>query len=84
MTPYYTYLVQCADTTYYTGVCTDLERRLREHNSPRIGARYTRTRQPVRLLYSEAHPDRSSAQKREYALKQLSHQQKASLVSQNS
>lgn len=77
---YHVYLLECADGTYYTGICTDIERRISEHNGNLKGARYTRARQPVTLAYSETQPDRSSAQKREYALRKLSHQAKHLLI----
>ncbi len=66
---YYVYMLECADGTLYTGIATDLERRLEEHNSSSKGAKYTRTRRPVKLVYSETYEDRSSASKREYEIK---------------
>jgi putative endonuclease len=66
---YYLYILECADGTLYTGIATDLERRLEEHNSSCRGAKYTRTRRPVKLVYSERYSDRSSASKREYHIK---------------
>ena len=66
---YFVYIVQCADNTFYTGIATELERRIEEHNASDKGARYTRVRRPVRLVYSEEYPDRSSASKREYEIK---------------
>jgi len=66
---YYVYIVQCADSTLYTGISTELERRIKEHNGSTKGAKYTRVRRPVELVYSESHPDRSSASKREYEIK---------------
>lgn len=78
---YYVYIVSCADGTLYTGIAKEVERRVDEHNSPDKGAKYTRTRQPVRLVYSEKHPDRSSASKREYAIKKkMSRAQKNTLI----
>jgi len=62
-------MLECADGTLYTGISTDLERRVEEHNSSLKGAKYTRTRRPVKLVYSEIHEDRSSASKREYEIK---------------
>lgn len=76
---YTVYLLRCADSTFYTGVTTDMERRLREHNTSAKGAAYTKARRPVTLAYQEVQPDRSSAQKREYTLRRLSHIQKAKL-----
>ncbi|MFZ5919297.1 MAG: GIY-YIG nuclease family protein [Chloroflexota bacterium] len=75
----YTYLLQCADDSYYTGWTTDLAARLQAHNRGR-GARYTRGRRPVRLVYWEAQPDRSAAQRREMTLRQLSRAEKSALV----
>ena len=66
---YYVYIVKCADDTLYTGIATKLERRIEEHNSSNKGAKYTRARRPVRLVYQEEYPDRSSASKREYEIK---------------
>jgi putative endonuclease len=66
---YYVYILECADGTLYTGITTDLQRRVKEHNSSDKGAKYTRARRPVRLLYSEEYEDRSSASKREYHIK---------------
>jgi putative endonuclease len=66
---YYVYILKCADNTLYTGISIDLERRIKEHNSSNKGAKYTRMRRPVILVYSEEYPDRSSASKREYEIK---------------
>ena len=79
MAGYYCYIVECADGTYYTGWTTDLERRLKTHNAGR-GARYTRSRLPVILIYSEPQPDRASAMKREIALKSYPRRRKQALV----
>ncbi len=75
----YTYLVQCADDSYYAGWTTDLEARVRAHNAGQ-GARYTRGRRPVRLVYWEFQPTRSAAQRREAALRRLGREQKVALV----
>ena len=74
-TNWYVYVVQCADGSLYTGVATDLQRRLRQHNGELTGgARYTMGRRPVQLLWSEALADRGAAQRRESAaLDQRSH-----------
>jgi len=74
------YIVACADGTLYTGITNDLHRRLAEHNHGLAGAKYTRSRRPVRLVYFEEVSDRSAAAKREYAIKQLSSAQKVALV----
>lgn len=66
---YFVYILKCADETFYTGIAKELERRVEEHNNSTKGAKYTRNRRPVELVYSEVHPDRSSASKREYEIK---------------
>jgi len=74
----FTYILECADGTLYTGWTEDLARRVRAHNAGR-GARYTRGRRPVRLVYWEAQPSRNAAQRREAALRRLSRAQKQQL-----
>ena len=79
------YLLRCADDTLYTGVTTDVQRRLRQHNGELTGGpRYTRGRRPVQLLWSEAALDRTSAQSREAAIKQLSRDAKLALAAAGS
>jgi len=73
--------VECADGTYYTGWAIDPEKRVTTHNKGR-GARYTRTRVPVKLVYVEELPDRTSAMKREIAIKKLGRQGKGKLISE--
>lgn len=73
---WFVYMVKCSDGSFYTGMTTDLKRRLSEHNRSPRGARYTRTRRPVRLVYSCSFPLRSGAAKREAYLKKLSHAEK--------
>ena len=78
---YFVYIVKCADNTFYTGIATELERRIEEHNGSDKGAKYTRVRRPVSLVYSEEHPDRSSASKREYEIKKkMNRAQKLKLI----
>jgi putative endonuclease len=78
---YYVYIVKCADDTLYTGISTQLERRIEEHNSSDRGAKYTRVRRPVELVYSEEYPDRSSASKREYEIKKrMTREKKLALI----
>ena len=72
-------MVECADGTFYTGWSTDPERRVKVHNAGR-GAKYTRMRRPVKLIYQEELPDKSSALKRERAIKKLSRKRKETLV----
>ncbi|MBI5824018.1 MAG: GIY-YIG nuclease family protein [Chloroflexi bacterium] len=75
----YCYILECADGTYYTGWTTDPERRLKQHNKG-IGARYTKTRRPVKLVYLEEQPDKIMALKRELAIKKMKRVQKSKLV----
>ena len=77
--PWFVYLLECADGSLYTGVATDVERRYAEHVAGK-GARYTRMHPPVRLAARFEHPDRSSALKAEYAIKQLSPAGKRALL----
>lgn len=77
---YYTYIIECSDGTLYTGVAKDLSKRIDEHNSSDKGAKYTKTRRPVVLKYSEKFENRSMACKREYEIKQLSREDKLSLI----
>src|SRR5512138_1476958 len=77
--PCYCYIVECADGTLYTGWTTDTERRLKVHNAGR-GARYTRMRLPVKLVYVEPQPDRTTAMKRELAIKRMGRAGKRMLV----
>lgn len=78
---YHVYIVKCSDDTLYTGIATELNRRVEEHNHSDKGAKYTRIRRPVTLMYSEAYPDRSSASKREYEIKKrMSRAEKLALI----
>lgn len=77
--PYYCYILECADRTYYTGWTTDPERRVKQHNKG-TGARYTRCRLPVKIVYLEPQPDRTTAMKRERAIKRLSRERKIKLI----
>ncbi len=77
--PWTVYMVQCSDGSLYTGVTTDLERRLAQHNNGR-GAKYTRARRPVRLVYAERAADKGAALRREIALKRLSSARKRRLI----
>ncbi|HEY9036795.1 MAG TPA: GIY-YIG nuclease family protein [Pseudomonadales bacterium] len=83
MSQWFVYLLHCADGTYYTGITTDLERRVREHNGRSRGARYTRARQPVTLVYHEPAADRSAASQREYVIRTLSRTEKQRLRAKN-
>ncbi len=77
---YYLYIVRCSDNSLYCGTTTDLERRITEHNSSKKGAKYTRGRQPVQLVYCEELEDISAALKREVQIKKLSRKAKEKLL----
>jgi putative endonuclease len=78
---WHVYMVRCADGTLYTGVAVDVQRRVDEHNGARkLGARYTRARRPVKLVYQEKAASRSAACKREYRIKQLNRREKIALI----
>lgn len=79
MNNYYVYILKCRDNTLYTGITTDLENRLKKHNSG-VGAKYTRGRTPVELMYYESDLDRSQALKREIAIKKLTRIKKEKLI----
>ena len=74
----YCYIVECADGTYYTGWAIDPERRVAVHNKG-LGAKYTKMRLPVKLVYIEEMPDRKSAMKREIAIKKMTRERKKKL-----
>ena len=74
------YIVECADGTYYTGITTNTERRLLEHNYSFKSAKYTRSRRPVKLVYEEDSQNRSTASKREYEIKKMKRKDKIILV----
>lgn len=76
---WYVYILQCGDGSLYTGCTDDVQRRLAAHRSGR-GAKYTRGRLPLELVYQEAVPDRSAALRREAAIKKVSRQEKLRLI----
>lgn len=75
----YTYIVKCSDGTYYTGWTNDLENRIKVHNEGN-GAKYTRTRRPVELVYYECFDSKQEAMSREYQIKQLKRAEKERLI----
>ena len=79
---WFVYIVRCSDGTLYTGVAKELERRIEEHNASKLGAKYTRARRPVSLVYSETTNSRSEACRRESQIKQMSRGQKLALINQ--
>jgi putative endonuclease len=76
---FYCYILECADGTFYTGWTTDPDRRVRTHNRG-AGARYTRMRRPVRLVYVETQPDRSEAMRRERQIKTYDRSRKKAMI----
>lgn len=74
------YMLRCADESLYIGCTNNLEKRLHQHNHLKSGARYTKQRRPVFLVYSEEHPTLHEARKREYALKKLPREKKLALL----
>lgn len=79
---WFVYMVECCDGTLYTGVTTDLKRRVAEHNGSPRGARYTRTRRPVKLIASWAVANRSAALREEVRIKRLTRAQKLKIAAQ--
>ena len=75
----YTYILKCKDDSLYTGWTNDLKKRITSHNSGK-GAKYTKARRPVELVYYEEFQTREEAMKREYAIKQLSRKEKEALI----
>lgn len=78
--PWYVYMAVCSDQTIYTGIAKDLQKRLSEHNNGANGAKYTRSRRPVSIVYQELQPSRSAATKRELQLKKMPRAKKLQLI----
>ena len=76
---WHVYIIECSDSSLYTGITNDLDRRINAHNDGR-GAKYTKSRRPVRLRYSEPAADRKNASQREYAIKSLRKTEKMRLI----
>jgi putative endonuclease len=77
---WYVYIIRASDGSLYTGVTTDVERRFREHCGTPRAAKFFRGKQPLEVVYTEAYPDRSSAQKREAAIRKLGREGKMELA----
>jgi putative endonuclease len=77
---YHLYIIECADKTLYTGITTNLERRIAEHNGSKLGAKYTLARRPVRLVYGRRFKNRSAASKAEARIKKLKKIEKLELI----
>lgn len=80
---YFVYILECSDGSLYTGITKDIQRRLNEHNTSEKGAKYTKTKRPVKIVYEESAQDRSIASKREYAIKKLTRVKKLELIEDN-
>lgn len=81
MSYYCVYIAECSDGTYYIGYTKNIERRIKEHNTSKKGAKYTSGRRPIILKYYETYKTISEALKREYQLKNLSRNEKQTLIS---
>lgn len=79
---FFAYLVRCADGTLYGGYTTDLQKRLAAHNSGK-GAKYTRSRLPVELVWWEEYPTKEAAMSREWHIKRLTREQKLALIAES-
>ena len=77
---WHVYIVRCSDGTLYTGITNDLEKRIEAHNSGKDGARYTRSRRPVKLVYSEKVESKSAAGKLEYQIKRMTRVKKMKMI----
>ncbi|KKQ52537.1 MAG: Excinuclease ABC C subunit domain protein [Parcubacteria group bacterium GW2011_GWD2_38_11] len=81
---YYLYIVKCSDNSLYTGITTDLERRMNEHNNSIKGAKYTSAHRPVKLVYFSEHKNRSLASKEESGIKKIARKEKLQLIENKS
>jgi putative endonuclease len=82
--PYYTYILECADGSFYVGCTNDLDRRLKQHNDSKLGAHYTKIRRPVVLRYSETFADLKTARRREAEIEGWRREKKLALMKQTS
>lgn len=77
---YHLYILKCRDGSLYTGITTDLKRRVGEHNTSKLGARYTASRRPVKIVYSKKFKNRSTASREEARIKKLKRGEKLKLI----
>lgn len=77
---YYLYILKCADDSLYTGITVNLDQRVNQHNSSKLGAKYTRTRRPVKVVYTKKFANRSKAVKEELRIKKLSRKEKLKMI----
>jgi len=78
--PWFVYIVECQDGTLYTGIARNVEERVKTHNRPSSNCKYTRIRQPVKLVYQERHKNHAQAWKREKEIKGFTREQKLGLI----
>lgn len=77
---YHLYILECSDKTLYTGITNDLKRRVKDHNTSKIGAKYTKARRPVKLIFSKEYPTKTEALREEYRIKNLSREEKLNFI----
>jgi putative endonuclease len=80
---YLVYILECFDQTFYTGITTNLDRRIKEHNSSKLGAKYTKAHRPVKLIYSKNFENRSEASIEEARIKKLTRPEKLNFLKNN-
>ncbi len=80
---YFVYILECSDSTFYTGITTNLDRRIKEHNNSKLGAKYTKMRRPVKLIYSKQFDNRSEASIEESRIKKLNRLEKLNFIKNN-
>ena len=80
---YFVYILECSDKSLYTGITKDVTKRISEHNTSIKGAKYTKARRPVKLVYEEPSLNRSTASKREYQIKKFTRLEKLQLIKRN-
>jgi len=80
---YFVYILKCSDQTFYTGITTNLDRRIKEHNSSKLGAKYTKVRRPLKLIYSKNFENRSEASIEEARIKKLTRLEKLNFLKNN-
>ena len=76
----YVYMVRCSDDTLYTGIAKDIEKRSSDHNTSKVGAKYTKSRRPVALVWHKKFPDRNAASKEEYRIKRIGKEKKEEMI----
>jgi putative endonuclease len=84
MSSYYVFLLECSDKTFYIGWTNNIEKKIQEHNNGKFGAKYTRARRPIKLVYVETYSTLSAALKREAQIKKLSHDKKLNAIKETS